>query len=516
MTSNICKLNINKKCQYKAVKSKSIGGGNYGEVFMVEKDDKKFAFKILRKEDEYTGKKIPRNINNPIELDILFRINSPYLNKGESIIEIGECDKNYLGLVVNILNRDLFDSLIDKEIEYKQKKKIMKDVALCLKCMHDNNYIHLDIKPENMMFKKENDDDVTGVLIDYGLSSYNPSKTPFFSQHPRITHGYEPPSALEEYKDKKTKSFYYGKYSSASDIWSLGISFGEIITNGRKMIDTRKEISKDVLNKLFNEDAISDTLDKRVFKYVKFEDEREKLLLKDLLINMLMIKDNERYTIEQVINHSYWLASSVPIFSLDYCRSFIPENIDLSKSFVQDLHYLGVYEIVDYCKKELSNYPLEIFFMAIDIYLRTISKCSPEEKINYKKVKNLAIASCLIAYKFFNWSEEYEDFIEVYGKITLNEEVQIYKALEGIIKADRYFEAAETFEDLTNIYNELLFHTEDNIKIFEDEGYKYMINKNIMNYLNIKDVKQFIFSVRKKEFKPVNKYELKMKDFFEY
>lgn len=514
MSSNICKLNINKKCQYKPVKSKSIGGGNYGEVYQVEKDDKRFAFKVLRKEDEYTRKKEPRNISNSIELDILFRLNSPYLNKGESIVEIGECEKNYLGLVVNILDKDLFNSLIDRELDYKQKKKIMKDVALGLKCMHDNNYIHLDIKPENMMFKKDNSD-VVGVLIDYGLASYNPTKKPFYTQHPRITHGYEPPSALEEYKDKKNKERYYGKYSSASDIWSLGISFGEIIANGRKMVDTRKEISKETLNKLFNEDNISNTLESRVFKYVKFDNEKEKALLKDLLINMLMISDSERYTIDEVINHSYWLVSNVPIFSLDYCRSNEIENIDLTKSNIQDLHYLGVYEVIDYCKKEMANYPLEIFFMAIDIYLRTVSKCSLEEKITFKKVKNLAIASCLIAYKFFNWSEEYEDFIEEEGHITLNEEVQIYKTLNGIIKADRYFEVAQTFEDLTNVYNELLFHSEDSIKYFEDESQKYMINKNIVNYLNI-DANQFFVSKRTKEYKPINKYELKMKDFFEY
>jgi hypothetical protein len=231
---------------------------------------------------------------------------------------------------------------------------------------------------------------------------------------------------------------------------------------------------------------------------------------------MLMIDDKERYTIDQVIKHSYWITSNVPILSLDYCRSFVPEKIDLSQSGIQDLHYLGVYEIIDYCKKELANYPLEIFFMAIDIYLRTVSKCSTEEKINYKKVKSLAIASCLIAYKFFNWSEEYDDLVEEKAKITSNEEIQIYKALNGVIKADRYFEEVETFEDLVNIYNALLFHTEDNVKIFEDEGYKYMINKNILNYLNIVDAKEFIVSMRKKEFKSVDKYELKIKDFFEY
>ena len=513
MASNICKLNINKKCQYKSAKSKSLGGGNYGEVFLVEKDDKKYAFKILRKQNDYTKEMTPRNIENPIELDILFRLNSPYLNKGEAVVEIGECDKNFMGLIVNILNRDLFTSLVDEVLDYKQKKKIMKDVALGLKCLHDNNYIHLDIKPENMMYKKENND-VVGVLIDYGLASYNPSGEPFYTLHPRISRGYEPPSSLEKFRDKKSRNETYGKFSKASDIWSLGISFAEIITDAYKMIDFRKE-NKDTLLKLFSEDNISDTLEKKIFKYYKFNDEKEKSLLKDLLTNMLMVNDKERYTIDQVLRHSYWLASNTPIFSLDYCRTTVPENIDLSKSYIQDLHYLGVYDIIDYCKKNFKDKPLEIFFMAIDIYLRTISKCSSEEKISLRKVKNLAEASCLIAYKFFYWSEEEDGFLEENSEITLNEEIQIYKAINGIIKNDRYFEVAETFEDLVNVYNGLIFHSEDNIKIFEDNYEKYMINKNILTYLN-RDAQEYIMSMRIEEFKPINKYNLKMSDFFEY
>lgn len=522
MASNICKLNINKKCQYKAVRSKSLGGGNYGEVLLVEKNNKKFAFKILRKEDDFTGKATPRHIENSIELDILFRLDSPYLNKGESITEIGECDKNFIGLAVNILNKDLFNSLVDEDLNYNQKKKIMKDVALGLKCLHDNNYIHLDIKPENMMYKKQNSD-VVGVLIDYGLASYNPTKKPFNTQHPRISRGYEPPSAFEMFKDKKLKYPYYGKYSSASDIWSLGISFAEIITDGYKLIDIKKEHSKENLIRLFNEDNISDTLEKRVFKYANIEDEKEKALLKDLLINMLMINDDERYTITQVIRHSYWTSSGTPVFSLEYCSNVEPEKINLEKSNINDLHYLGIYDIIDYCKKNFYNAPLEIFFMAIDIYLRTISKCSSEEEVSLRKVNNLAIASCLIAYKFFYWSEFENDFIKENSNITTNEEIQIYKALNGMIKTDRYFEAAETFEDLTNIYKDLLFHSEDNVKFFYDESYKYMINKNILNYLNI-DAKPYVMSLRNKErissgskeLKPVDKYQLKISDFFEY
>lgn len=515
MSSNICKLNVNKKCQYKfPKKKKSLGYGNYGEVITAEKDDKTFAFKVLRKQDDYSRKIEPRPIENPIELDVLFRLNSPYLNKGESIVEAGECDKDFNGLIVNKLSKDLFEALSEEILTYEQKKKIMRDVALGLKCLHDNNYLHLDIKPENMMYKRENETLLTGVLIDYGMIQYDPIGKPFYTQHPRITPGYEPPSSLEKINNRKSKYIISGKYSSASDIWSLGMSFAEIIAEGNKLIDTDRENSKSTLIKLFNEDNISNTLDKRVFKYANISDEKEKSLFKDLLINMLMINDNERYNIKQVIRHSYWTSGNFPVFSLEYCSSVVPENIDLEKSNIKDLHYLGVYEIIDYCKKDLYDKPLEIFFMAIDIYLRTISKCSNEEVITLKKVKNLALASCAIAYKFFFWSEHDEDFIKEIAKINTNEEIQIYKALNGIIKADRYFEASETFEDLVNVYNELIFHSEENFKYFEDEAYKYMINKNILTYLN-QDGVEFVKSKRVKEFKPVNKYELKMSDFFE-
>jgi serine/threonine protein kinase len=160
---SICKLRINKKCQYKSTGGKEIGSGAYGSVTIVERNKKPFAFKRLRNEDDETGEFEERDISNPIELDILFRLRSPYLNKGEAISEIGECDPNFIGLVVEIIKGNLYDSLKKKDLNYIQKKKIMRDVTMGLKCLHDNDFVHLDIKPDNMMYNIDENKNVSGI-----------------------------------------------------------------------------------------------------------------------------------------------------------------------------------------------------------------------------------------------------------------------------------------------------------------------------------------------------------------
>lgn len=516
---SICKLKINDKCQYKSTGGKEIGSGAYGSVTIVKKNDKNFAFKRLRDEDDETGDFEERDIRNPIELDILFRIRSPYLNKGEAISEIGECDPNFIGLVVEIIKGNLYDSLKKKELNYTQKKKIMRDVTMGLKCLHDNDFVHLDIKPDNMMYNIDKDKNVTGILIDYGLCTYNPKNKPFVSQHPRITPSFEAPENLLEFR--KDGSKYYGEFDKSSDIWSLGISFCEIVNDNHHIVKTPSNNSKKKKKYLienFNENKIEATLEETVFKYNLFPNEEEMKLFKDLVINMLMINPKERYTVENVLQHKYWFSKDYNTFSLvNICTE--AKIDDYSLGYLNQLHLYGVFDVIDFCKKELKHLPLETFFMAIDIYLRVCSKCEFSEIMTKKKVKNLANYCCLVAYKFFNWSELDEEIHYDILEINTSEEIEIYKALEGKIHTERYFKAAETYQDLVNVFYGLIYPSEGNEAYFEIGKEQFVINKNIINYLN-QDAKTYILSQRQNESlensKAFNKHELKISDFFKY
>ena len=289
----------------------------------------------------------------------------------------------------------------------------------------------------------------------------------------------------------------------------MGISFCEIINNNSSVISS-KENTYEGIFKLFNEKNIEKTLDDRVFNLVSME-EKEKKLLKDLIINMLMIKPGERYTIDQVLKHRYWIDSDVKIFNLESCSKEKADDIILDNN-IYTLHLLGIYELIEFCKIKLGKYSLEILFLAIDIYLRTISKCNPLENITLLKVSNLAHYCAMEAFKYLYWSEYNDDIYEEIEKIWFSEEIKIFKALDGKINTERYFRFAETMEDLQNIYNGLIYPSEENIGYFEYNDEEYEINRNIMNYLN-QDGKEYILSKRKQPFVPIDKYKLKIKDF---
>jgi serine/threonine protein kinase len=51
----------------------------------------------------------------------------------------------------------------------EEAKKYMRQICEGLKHMHINNYVHLDLKPENIIFETKNSPHIK--LIDFGLAA---------------------------------------------------------------------------------------------------------------------------------------------------------------------------------------------------------------------------------------------------------------------------------------------------------------------------------------------------------
>lgn len=492
-------------CEYNFT-NENIGFGKDADIFLVQKEKKKFALKKFKQ---------PNAIYNPVEIDIQFKLKNEFLVKGEDILEPGVCDMNSPGLVSQLYSVRLKDQL--QYLTYKEKKNIMADLAKGMRCLHTNKYLYLDCKLENCMLKKEKDF-YKGVLIDFGLSSYSPKEIDkgILTIQRRIDPYYTPPECIKEYDEG-----YY--YNNKSDIWCLGIVFMLILTDNVEYLpdyivkDTAlpdfTNLAQFYLNNL-TESNLFNFMEKNVYDKIrhpeaKTPEERKNIL--DLMVGMIRINEKKRFTISEVLNRPFFK----DVNKVDKCEKEPIKNISLQD--VEFEYYVGIYTIIDYLRKYFEKQCVAILFMAIDLYLRNVYILTLQFKeFDLDEANKLAKNCCLIAFKYYNWSElkNYPKELseKLYSKEFVKEEAIIYKNLK-IINTERYFEHAKNKRELKKLYLYFIQESSESEQNFEfivnDE--KFIINSNIINYLN-KDANEFIrrFDYREKD----KLWEFSIKDFF--
>ena len=252
----ICINEIVENSKYEIPKNyepvKKLGKGGFGRVFeVIEKTtNKKYAMKIIHKD----SKKIYKYDTVKDEVNILKNLSHPNIIKfydfQESvsklyiIMELAEGEslfewiaKNYNNNV-NINNNDHNNNnnnsnqIIDESKIYI----IIKQLLLAIHYLHLHNIIHRDIKPQNILFKRNND--INNIkLIDFGLSVKNLQNL----GENKIcgTWAYMSPEML-----------FNHKYYKPIDLWAVGIIMYQLLNNGQhpfyKKGITRKELLKNI------------------------------------------------------------------------------------------------------------------------------------------------------------------------------------------------------------------------------------------------------------------------------
>lgn len=151
----------------KYITIKKIGYGAYSSVWLCMDylTNKFYAIKIQNSED-YKDGILERNILNKLKL-----YNNKYTsNLIESFIEVIDKEK-YICLVFELCACNLY-SLIKKKYNFglNDIKKITKQLFLSLYDLHELEYYHTDIKPENILLNGIGDD-IQNILNNY--TNYN-------------------------------------------------------------------------------------------------------------------------------------------------------------------------------------------------------------------------------------------------------------------------------------------------------------------------------------------------------
>ena len=105
------------------------------------------------------------------EIAILKKVDHPNIVKLYDVYE----DRHKLHLVMEFLpGGELFARICEKEsFSEREAAKILKQILEALEHMHDKNILHLDLKPDNILFVNDSDESPI-KLIDFGMARVVP------------------------------------------------------------------------------------------------------------------------------------------------------------------------------------------------------------------------------------------------------------------------------------------------------------------------------------------------------
>lgn len=135
-----------------------VGHGADGDVFLVhnEKDNKIYALKV-----EQNSSKLPVLEH---EYNIMCEIKSPYFPKAQLFTNLD----NIKFIVMEALGCSLRRVIGDFKLRAEHAYVIATEMLNSIKGLHNQHYVHNDIKPENFLLR--NDVNNPLVLIDFGIA----------------------------------------------------------------------------------------------------------------------------------------------------------------------------------------------------------------------------------------------------------------------------------------------------------------------------------------------------------
>ena len=203
---------IYSKDEFQIYKDYPLGKGGFGSVYpgKIKSTNKEIAIKVMEVEKSRVNMVI-----NEIKPMIFFE--HPNLVKlyGISLKELKEKNSFKIYFLMEKMDFDLKKLVLKSSLNFslKEKLKILLDVLKGLMIIHQNDFVHCDIKMPNILINEK-----TAKIADFGISKH-------------ILLGNTKKTSLEGYSERYT-SFEYiveSKVSNKMDIWSFGILMYEFI-----------------------------------------------------------------------------------------------------------------------------------------------------------------------------------------------------------------------------------------------------------------------------------------------
>ena len=397
---------------------KKLGKGSFGNVYEVKNEPEVkngYALKVI--ENEKNG------IGSLRELDIMGRLRHPNLMHSEKIIV--QDDK--LGILMKKAETDLFHRMYDKDFNLPDRIKVLKSITEGLKFLHDSGYLHLDLKPSNILIFKDN----IAKITDFGLSIKLETNSKYYPVK-LTTVDHRPINVIDGDRI----------YTEKDDVWALGLIFLQVLSRGKSLFykfkkkDFQAENVKERYVEKLSPSVIEDTLEDYLSNLKKvFRKKTIKLLKK-----MLKFNPEKRAGMNYVLKYF----KDVNTEKGTYIKPVIP------KIECNIIEYEGFDTLVRLCTRVAIN--LETFFLAADIYQRSLPIRRHSEDVNedYRNIIYAATLSLYIAAKIVE--NYYVDPVEMAkltenmftGEDLLKGESALAEDWQGIFYPDNLFTQSST------------------------------------------------------------------------
>lgn len=405
---------------------RALGSGAYGEVLLVQTPLGPRALKVQSFSDSRPSFQ---------ELDILTRFRHPNLISAEALILPQQCQglipNPGIGILMPLAKRTLNALGPASAVNIRH---IMFQLLSGLAFLHENNYVHLDIKPQNILCYEDYGETPHVAISDFGLARYldNPRLGLERPSDSYVTMPYRPPENLRGST----------RWSSATDIWSLGIVFLELLTGffGLTYPPENSWTPEATLERI--ESRLVKDWDHFIEVYLSPRHQPRAELI-ELLKGMLDLDPERRWTVQQALYSPFFKGlTPVPGRLRSPVRPSQEPN-QAQRAVVRRL---------------LSTVPRRVmlgcYFLALDLMFRAVGIAPNEEDY-----ENYAYVALSLAYSIYDYQSllPSEAFIPAQLKLAVD--------LEGMLAPPYLFRAARSkaqlealhprFHEVVGVYHSL-------------------------------------------------------------
>ncbi|XP_063160248.1 serine/threonine-protein kinase 17A [Candoia aspera] len=269
--------------RYTLSPGRELGRGKFAVVkkCVKKETEKEFAAKFMRKRRK--GQDCRMEIIHEIAVLELAQCNHWVIN----LHEVYETPTEIILVLEYAAGGEIFDQCVaEREDAFKEKdvKRLMRQILEGVSFLHQNNVVHLDLKPQNILLTCESPlGDIR--IVDFGLSRVMKNREEL--REIMGTPEYVAPEILS-----------YDPISTATDMWSIGVLTYVMLTGvspflGNDKQETFLNISQMNVNYSEDFDLVSESA-------------------VDFIRSLLVKKPEERATAEECLLHSWLAQTDIP------------------------------------------------------------------------------------------------------------------------------------------------------------------------------------------------------------